>query len=126
MKRSSIDLFVSTDRLYRAVVLQVLQIDLLSLELILLQQRIFLTIPHLIEYDHPDQSLITGIVLAKVYSSSEDTLADLHLLSVYEKIFSIAANFVAPLVVVFKEILINRMTSFVFVPSVCACVCVCV
>jgi hypothetical protein len=41
------------------------------------------------EYYHQDQSLITGIVVAKVYSSSEVSVADLHLLSVYQNIFLI-------------------------------------
>ena len=89
LKRTSIQFSLSTDLPHRGVVLQVLQIDLSSLELILLQQKVFLQIPRQMEYYHQDQSLITGIVLAKVYSSSEVSVADLYLLSVYEKIFSI-------------------------------------
>ena len=89
MKRSSIHLSLSTDLPYGGIVLQVLQIDLSSLELILLQQQVFLQLPLQMEYYHQDQSLITGVVLAKVYSSTEASFADLHLLSVYQNIFSI-------------------------------------
>ena len=89
MKRSSIHFSLSIDLPYRGIVLQVLQIELSSLELILLQQQVFLQLPHQVEYYHQDQSLITGVVLAKVYSSSEVSSANLHLLSVYQSIFSI-------------------------------------
>ena len=89
MKRSSIDFSLSIDLPYRGLVLQVLQIELSSLELILLQQRVFVTIPQQMEHHHSDKLLMTGIVVAKLYSSSEVSLADLHLLSVYENVFSI-------------------------------------
>ena len=91
MERSSICLSLSMDLCYRGVVLQVLQIDRSSLELILLQQRVFRQLPpnHRIEYHHSDQSLLAGIVLAKLYSSAEVSLADVYLLSIYENIFSI-------------------------------------
>ena len=88
-KRSSIHFSLSTDHPHQGVVLQVLQIDLSSLEFLLLQQQVFLQLPQQMEYYHQDQSLLTGIVLAKVYSSSEVSFADLYLLSVYQKIFSI-------------------------------------
>ena len=84
MKRSSMHLSLSTDLPHRGIVLQVLQIDLSSLELILLQQRASLIIPPKMEYYHLDQSPITGIVLAKLYSSDLVNLPDLHLLSVYQ------------------------------------------
>ena len=89
MKRSSFYFALSTELLHRGVVLQVLRIDLSSLELTLLQQQAFLTIPHLMEYYHQDQSQITGLVLAKVYSSAEASFSDVHLLSVYQSIVSI-------------------------------------
>ena len=71
MKRSSIHFSLLTDLIYQGLVLQVFQIDLSPLELILLQQQAFLQIPSKMDYYHQDQSLITGIALAKVYSSSE-------------------------------------------------------
>ena len=85
-KRTSIHLSLSTDLDYRGVVLQVLQIDLSSLELILLEQRVFLQLPSKMDYYHLDQSLITGIVLSKVYSSDQVHFPDVHLLSVYQHV----------------------------------------
>ena len=90
MKRSSIDFSLSTDLPHRGVVLQVLQIDLSSLDLILLQQRVFLQLPPKIEYFHHDQSMITGIILAKLYSSAEDSsFHEIHLFSLQQNIFSL-------------------------------------
>ena len=89
LKRTSIHLSLSSDLRYRGVVFQILQIDLSSLQLILLQQRVFLELPPKIEYYHRDQSSITGIVLAKVYLSDQVSLADVHLLSVHEDVSSL-------------------------------------
>ena len=85
-KRTSIHLSLSTDLHYRGVVLQIWKIDLSSLELLLLQQRVFRQIPSEIEYYHQDQSSITGIVLARAYSSDLLDLADVHLLSIYQDV----------------------------------------
>ena len=83
-KRTSIHLSLSYDLRYRGVVLQALQIDLSSLQLILLQQRVFLQLPPKMKYYHRDQSSITGIVLAKVYPSDQ-----VHLLSVHQDVSSL-------------------------------------
>ena len=88
-KRSSIQLSLSTDLLHRGVALQVLQIDLSSLELILLQQQVFLNIPQQMEYYHHDQSSLTGIILAKIYSSNQVHFSNLHLLSVHQDVSSL-------------------------------------
>ena len=63
--------------------------SIFRLELILLQPQVFLQLPQQVEYHHQEQSLITGIVLAKLYSSVAVSVVDIHLLSVYEMIFSI-------------------------------------
>ena len=88
-KRSSIDFSLSGDVPHRGVVLQFFQIDVLSLQLILLRQQVFLQLPHRLEYYHHDQSPITGIVLAKLYSSEEDLFPSLYLLSLYLNVTSV-------------------------------------
>ena len=90
-KRVSIHLSLSADVEHRAVVFQFFEIDLKSLDLILLQQQVFRTVPDRIEYLHYDDFHITGIVVAKLYSSYEDPsrAPDLHLLSVHLSAISV-------------------------------------
>ena len=78
-RRMSIDLSLSTDLSHRAAAIQFFEINLSSLDLILLHQHVSPTVPQQIEYLHYDDLPVTGIVLAKLYSPDED----LHLLSVY-------------------------------------------
>ena len=88
-KRTSIHLSLSTDLHYRGLVRQIFQIDLSSLELLLLEQRVFLQLASKMEYYHSDQSMITGIVLAKVYSLDQAHSPDVHLLSAYQAVSSL-------------------------------------
>ena len=91
-RRPSIHLSLSISRQYQGVVIQYLQIDLISLRLDLVDQQVFRTFPQLIEYFHPDQkTILPDIVLAKLYSSHEDLSPDIYLLSVNLdlKIFSL-------------------------------------
>ena len=85
-RRPSIRLSLSSDLIYQGVVIQYFRIDLISLDLILLDQQVFSTPPRLLEYFHRDQTALPDIVLAKVYSSQEE---ELHLLSLHLNIISI-------------------------------------
>ena len=93
-KRSSIYLFLSTPRPRRTVVLQILQIDLSSLELLLRQQQVFILIPEQMEYYHQDRSPITDSISTKFYSSSDEiTLPAVHLPSISQHVrFSSRSN----------------------------------
>ena len=88
-KRSSIHLFLSTNLSSEGVVIQFFDIDHLSLDLRLVDQHVFRTLPHQIESSRPDQSIISGIVLVKLYSSNRSSLPDLHLVSARENVFSL-------------------------------------
>ena len=90
VKRASIHLSLSTDLPYLGVVIQFFDIDTSSLDLIALDQRVLKKLPQNVEYYHRDQTTMTGLVLAKLYSSPEEHLsADLHLLSVYTGVLSL-------------------------------------
>ena len=92
-KRPSIHLSVSSNVSYRCVVIQFLQIDFNSLDLILLDQRVFRRFPDQIEYYHQRlTNTIPDIVLAKRYSSDQDSMPDVYLLSVHLNLFSFAAR----------------------------------
>jgi hypothetical protein len=83
-RRPSIRLSLSINLQHRGAVVQFLQIDLISLNLNLIDQQVFRTLPPLIEYFHRDQkTTLPDIVLAKIYSSHEDLSPDIHLLSVH-------------------------------------------
>ena len=85
-RRLSIDLSLSINTLHRGAVIQYLQIDFISLRLNLVDQQVFRTLPKQIEYFHGDlKTTLPDIVLAKLYSSHEDFLPDLYLLSVQEQ-----------------------------------------
>ena len=90
-KRASIHLAVSSDVFSSAgVVIQFFEIDQTSFDLIALRQEVSLTLPQHIEYYHRDQTKMTGIVLAKLYSShKEHSSVDLHLLSVHADVVSL-------------------------------------
>ena len=92
-RRMSIDLSLSTDLPHRAAVIQFFEIDLSSLNLILLHQHVSRTAPSQIEYLHYDDLPVTGLVLAKFYLSDDEpsTASDLHLLSVYLNATSVHA-----------------------------------
>ena len=69
-KRLSILLSLSIGAPYRGAVIQLFEIDLISLDLSLVDQQVFRTLPQLIEYFHDEQTTtIPNIVLAKVYPS---------------------------------------------------------
>ena len=92
-RRPSIHLSFSVTLPHQGAVIQYLQIDLISLHLILVNQQAFHTLPQKLEYYHSDpQTSIPDIVLAKLYSSDEDLFPDLHLLSVHSNLFSFAAR----------------------------------
>jgi hypothetical protein len=70
---------------HRGAVIQYLRIDFVSLDVHLVDQQVFKTFPHRVEYFHSDpQTTLPEIVLAKLYSSDKDSIpADLFLLSVH-------------------------------------------
>ena len=84
-QRPSIHLSLTSSLPHAGVVIQYLQIDLISLNLLLIDQRVFKALPQLIEYYHPDdqQTTLPDIVLARLYSSDEGSSPDLYLLSLY-------------------------------------------
>ncbi|CAF1582207.1 unnamed protein product [Adineta ricciae] len=71
-------------------VIQYFDIDFLSLNLILVRQQVYRTVPTLIEYRH-NQKTIPEIIVAKVYSNQIDNSAELYLLSVHVNVTSIYA-----------------------------------
>ena len=88
-KRPSIDLSLSIHRPYRGAVIQYFRIDSISLDLILVEQHVFETLPEHFEYFHADLKItLPDIVLAKVYSSHED----LYLLSVHLQLHLFSVN----------------------------------
>ena len=83
-ERPSIRLSLSIRVPHRGGVIQYLQIDLISLHLTLVDQQVFRTLPQHLEYFHSDlTTTLPDIVLAKLYSSEEDSIPDLYLLSVH-------------------------------------------
>ena len=84
-KRVSIDLSLSTDLPHRGVVIQFFEIDLSSLDLVLLHQHVSRMVLPQIGYLHDDNLPLTGIVLAKLYSADAEpsTVSNVHLLAVY-------------------------------------------
>ena len=64
----------------RAVVIQVFDLTLTSIDLTLVHQQVHRTLPRSIEYYH-DQKVTPAIVLAKIYSSSQSASPDFYLLS---------------------------------------------
>ena len=64
------------------VVIQFFNIDLITLDLRLADQQVFKSIPQSIEYYHA-QETVSGMILEKVYSSSEDASPDFYLLSLF-------------------------------------------
>ena len=92
-KRPSIYLSLSTHLSYAGAVLQFFDIDSFSLDLIPLHQQAVKTLPQRIEYYHQQdrqQTTITGVVLAKLYSSDEDQPPpNIHLLALYVDVFSV-------------------------------------
>ena len=92
-KRASIHLSVSSDLSSAGIVIQFFEIDTKSLDLVALHQQAFIRLGPQIEYYHRDQTKMTGIVLAKLYSSHEEqSSVDLHLLSVYADVFSLVGR----------------------------------
>ena len=94
-KRASIHLSLSTHLSYAGVVIQFFDIHLSSLDLILVRQQVFKSLPDDIDFYYPgeQQTVITGIVLVKLYSShQEDLLSELHLLSLYVNVFSLVGT----------------------------------
>ena len=92
-ERPSIHLPLSSNLSYQGAVIQFLQIDFISLHLIRLDQHVFLRLPQQIEYFHSDpKSSIADIVLARLYSSHQQSIPDLYLLSVHLNLFSFAAT----------------------------------
>ena len=88
-KQPSIDLSLSINRPYRGAVIQYFRIDSISLDLILVEQQVFGTLPEHLEYFHADlKTTLPDIVLAKVYSSHED----LYLLSVHLHLHLFSVN----------------------------------
>ena len=89
-KRASIHLSILSDLPSAGVVIQFFTIDTASLDLVALHQQAFKRLPRQIDYFHRDQTKMTGVVLAKLYSSHEEhSSVDLHLLSVYADVFSL-------------------------------------
>ena len=92
-RRPSIDFFLSSTPQHRGAVIQYLRINVISLHLDLLDQQVFETLSQHVKYFHSDlQTSIPDIVLAKLYSSDEDSLPALYLLSVHLNLFSFAAT----------------------------------
>ena len=71
-ERASIHLSLSTDLPYFGIVIQFFEIDLSSLDFIPLHQQVFKRLPEQVDYYHRDQTIMTGVVLAKLYSSPEE------------------------------------------------------
>ena len=71
-----------------ASVVQYFEIDLTSLDLRLVHQQVFSTLPPTIEYFHQGEQL-PSIALAKLYSTDEKFSSQIFLLSVYVNVLSI-------------------------------------
>ena len=91
--RPSIYLSLAVNLLHAGAVMQFLQIDFVSLHLSLVDQQVFRTLPPLIEYFHSDRATtLPDIVVAKLYSSDEDLLPDLYLLSLHLDLYANSFN----------------------------------
>ena len=76
---------------HQAVVIEYLKIDSLSLNLILLHQRVFRTLPSLHTYQ-PGERLAPEIILVKLYFSSLEKAGRIHLLAIHLRANSIAGT----------------------------------
>ena len=87
-KKSCIRLSLDAHRYYAGAAVQFFDFGFSSLDLYLVHQRVYQSLPGSIEYSREERS-VPSIVLAKLYSSHEDLSPDFHLLSVHAETASI-------------------------------------
>jgi hypothetical protein len=89
--KPQIKLFINESISHVGAVIQYFDIDFKSLNLILVQQRVYRTLPPLIEYRHR-QKTAPEIILAKIYSSQIEMSGELYLISTHVDVTSIDAT----------------------------------
>ena len=87
-KKASIRLSIDGNGSYHGVVIQFFDYHPVSLDLLLIHQRVYSFLPPLIEY-HREKETIPSIVVAKIYSSYDDDQPELYLLSLNDNVASI-------------------------------------
>ena len=90
-KRSHLRLSLVDSSSHAGAVLQYFHLDSTSLHLILVDQQAVERLPSWIEF-YDDQKILPEIVLARLYSSHEDSSPELHLLSSHQNAISVEGS----------------------------------
>ncbi|CAF4966543.1 unnamed protein product, partial [Rotaria socialis] len=91
LKKPEIQLYVNESVHHIGAVVQYFEIDFISLDLILVHQQVYRTLPTLIEYKNKRKT-IPEIILVKLYSSQIELPAEFYLISVHINVTSIYAT----------------------------------
>ncbi|CAF3380152.1 unnamed protein product [Rotaria socialis] len=91
LKKPEIQLYVNESVHHIGAVVQYFEIDFISLDLILVHQHVYRTLPTLIEYKNKRKT-IPEIILVKLYSSQIELPAEFYLISVHINVTSIYAT----------------------------------
>ena len=91
VKKLKTELHINESINHAAAVIQYFDIDFVSLDLHLLYQRVYRTLPPVIDYRHVGHTA-PAIIIVKLYSSQIETPAALYLISVHLDVTSISAT----------------------------------
>jgi hypothetical protein len=91
LRKPAVKLYINKSVNHIAAVVQYFDIDLISLNLILVHQQVYRTLPALLEYRH-GQKTAPEIILVKLYSSQTELSVELYLISVHINVATIYAT----------------------------------
>ncbi|CAF1672573.1 unnamed protein product [Rotaria magnacalcarata] len=91
LKKPEIQLYINETVNHIGAVVQYFEIDFISLDLILVHQQVYRTLPTLIEYKNKRKT-IPEIILVKLYSSQVERPAEFYLISVHINVTSMYAT----------------------------------
>jgi hypothetical protein len=91
LKKPEVKLYINESVYYEAAVVQYFDIDHISLNLNLAYQKVYRTLPPLLEYRH-GKKIAPEIILVKLYSSQFENPAELYLISVHIDVAMIYAT----------------------------------
>jgi hypothetical protein len=91
LRKPEIKLYINESVSHAAAVVQYFDIEFITLNLILVRQEAYRTLPKLLEYRH-GQKTVPEILVVKIYSSQIDTPAEIYLISVHVNVTTIYAT----------------------------------
>ena len=87
-KRTTFHLSLQNGVAYDGVVIQYFNIDLTTLDLILVHQHVYRSVPSFIQYQH-DHNRVPAMAIARLYISNSESSPNIHLLSLHLNVASI-------------------------------------